>query len=199
MPGIGILKMVNTPASTDAITNRILPPFETILFKNEDRSAPAGLVYYIARQKNIDQNEAGELLVNFCNEWKDKIDEGGSLNLETVGSIVKNTDGVMIFEKEPSLTFLRPIDVNSIYQKTQPVEEHVVKEFLDPTAIIEVKEQEAIIVEKSYWGIWALILLAIGFVMLFYHYKAQKLTGSSIGNHYRIPMDSSGATYKLPK
>ena len=89
MPGIGVLQIIHTPSSTDAIANSILPPFEGIIFKNEDHSASPGLVKYIADKKNIEQSNAESLLNEFCKEWREKINAGEKLSFETVGSIQK--------------------------------------------------------------------------------------------------------------
>lgn len=199
LPGIGVFKMIGTRASTDTAGNRILPPFETIIFKNEDGSQSPGLVKYIAEQKHITENEANDLLNDFCNEWKDKIDEGERLNFETIGSIQKNAAGSIIFEKETAFAFLQPIPVDSVYQRTNSSEDPVINETPAAPVIIDEKEPQEVIVERSYWGLWALILLAIGLVMLFYHYKGWNLTGSSVGNQHHYTVDSAGATYHLPK
>lgn len=195
LTGIGILKIIHTPASTDANGNSILPPFEAIIFKNEDHSASPDLVRYIAAKKHITISEAEAQLDDFCKEWKEKINAGEKLHLETVGSIQKSADGVILFEKEKSLNFFQPVTVDKVYYRSeQPgpaTEEAVISE---PAAVTE-----DVVVERSYWGIWALILLAIGSVILFYHFKDHKLSGSNIGNQHKYIVDSPGATYQLSK
>ncbi len=193
LPGIGMLQIIHTPASTDAAANRILPPFEGIIFKSEDHSKSPGLVKYIADKKNIKPSEAEYLLNDFCKEWKEKINAGEKLSFETVGSIHKNADGIIVFEKENTLNFLKPISVEDAYHRTEePVainEEPIVPE------VFEEKEED-IVVERTYWGLWALILVAIGAVMLFYHFKDHKLTGTSIGNQNHYAVDSATATHR---
>ncbi|MDB5221684.1 MAG: hypothetical protein JWN83_351 [Chitinophagaceae bacterium] len=198
LPGIGILQVINTPASTDAATRRLLPPSEEIIFRKESHSKSPGLVKYIVGKKHIQQSEAEELLNDFCKEWKEKINAGEKLDLEGIGSIQKNTDGIISFEKENSFNFLQPIIVDNLYKS---VEEPLLID-KDPE-VNEYKEEEEVIVErgeKSYWGLWALILLAIGSVVIFYHFKDYKIiTGSSVGNQHKYIIDSAGATYQLPK
>jgi hypothetical protein len=200
LPGIGVLQIIHTPASTDAANNRVLPPFEEIIFKKENHSKSPGLVKYIADKKHIEQSEAEDILNNFCSEWKEKINAGGKLNFETVGSIQKNADGIISFvqrtpsgEREGSFNFLHPIAVNDPYRKA---EEHVSineEPVLSEANVVE----EEVVVERSYWGLWAMILLAIGSVMIFYHFKDHKLSGSTIGNQNHFAIDSATATYHL--
>ena len=195
MPGIGVLQIIHTPSSTDAATNRILPPFEGIIFKKEDHSTSPGLVKYIADKKNIEQSNAENLLNDFCKEWKEKISAGEKLSFETVGSIQKNADGATTFEKENQFNFLQPIPVTNTYHRTEIPEPKV-----EQASVPEVFEEadEDIVVERSYWGLWALILLAIGAVMIFYHFKDHRLSGSTIGNQHQYPVDSANATYTIP-
>ncbi|HEY8690400.1 MAG TPA: HU family DNA-binding protein [Chitinophagaceae bacterium] len=192
LPGIGMLQIIHTPASTDTTTSRILPPFEGIIFKREDYSKSPGLVKYIADKKHIEQSEAENLLNDFCKEWKEKINAGEKLSFKTVGSIQKNADGEIVFEKENTFNFLRPITIADAYHRTEKqatiTEDPIVPE------VFEEKEENTI-VERSYWGLWALILLAIGAVMLFYHFKDHKLTGTYIGNQNHYAVDSATATH----
>src|SRR5215210_2367210 len=119
LPGIGILKIIHTPASTDANSNRILPPFEGIIFKREDHPGSPGLVAYIAGKKHIAVGDAEVQLENFCKEWKEKINAGEKLHFETVGSIQNNADGVITFEKENSINFFQPLPVDNVYHKAE--------------------------------------------------------------------------------
>ena len=192
LPGLGILQIIHTPASTDAATSRILPPFEGIIFKSEGHSKSSGLIKYIAAKKQIELSEAENLLNDFCKEWKEKINGGEKLTFETVGSIQKNADGDIVFEKENIFNFLQPLSVENVYHKSEK-----------PLAIAQVptvpevfeEKEEDIIVERTYWGLWALILLAIGAVMLFYHFKDHKITGTTIGNQNHYAVDSATATH----
>lgn len=202
LPGIGILKIIHTPASTDANNNRILPPFEGIIFKKENHSKSPGLVKYIADKENIEVNEAQDQLYNFCNEWKEKINAGERLDLETVGSIQKNADGLISFERSSNFNFLLPVPVkNNFIAIEKPLATDKILRFQEAKELkAESKElKEDIIVERSYWGLWALILLAIGFVLIFYHFINHGLPGSGIGNQSTITVDSAAATYITPK
>lgn len=193
LPGIGVLQIIHTPASTDAVNRRILPPFEEVIFKKEDHSNSPGFVRYIAAKKNTGLAEADELLNIFCKECNEKINAGEKLTLETIGSIQKNADGIIIFERENNTNFLQPIPVDNVYQRTdQPVS--VEREpVLEETN--EYKEEQKFVIERSYWGLWALILFAIGAVFLFYNFKDHKLSGSSVGNQNHFVVDSAKATY----
>ena len=107
----------------------------------------------------------------------------------------KNADGATTFEKEYQFNFLQPITVTDIYHRIETSEPTV-----EQAAVPEVFEEadEDIVIERSYWGLWALILLAIGAVVIFYNFKDHKLSGSTIGNQHQYTADSAAATYTLP-
>lgn len=200
LPGIGVLKIIHTPASTDAANNKLLPPFEQVIFKRDSGTASAGLVNYIAAKKNIELPEAENLLNSFCNEWKEKINAGKKLTFETLGSLHKDAEGSIVFERERSYNFLQPVSIESSYQKVeQQQNENHLAVTEQPAIIEEGTYKEEVVVERSYWGLWALILLAIGLVMLFYHFKDHKLTGSSAGNQHKNTVDTATATYRISK
>ncbi len=97
LPGIGSFQIKNIPATFVDDTNQLLPPSEEIIFKNEILTESPGLVKYIADKKHIEQNEAEELLLDFCNEWKKKIRAGEKLNLPPLGSLQNNKDREILF------------------------------------------------------------------------------------------------------
>ncbi len=202
LPGIGVLQIIHTPAGSDHANSRLLPPFEEIIFKKESHTKSEKLVKYIADKKHIQQAEAENLLTNFCDEWNEKINAGGRLEFETVGSIQKDADNVTGFERESCYNFLQPIAVNKVY-KSEASHEQLKKDTETVTARHMASQEntfeEDVVIERSYWGFWALILFAIGSVMLFYYFKDHKLSGSSAGNQHIYTIDSATATYTVPK
>ena len=198
LPGIGILKIITTPASTDHENNNLLPPFQTIIFNNATQRNSPGLVKYISNNKHIQQSEAEDILDTFCNEWKEKINAGEKLNFETIGYIFRNTDGAISFQRENSNSYLKPIAIDNTYKREEKPLIHEEAQTVDEeTSIPETNViTEDVVVERSYWGLWALILIAIGSVMLFYHFKDHKLTGASMGNQHHYTVDTAIASYK---
>ena len=210
LPGIGDLRIIRTGVSTDAQNNLLLPPFEEIIFRAGADSASPGLVHYVAAKNNIAEEEADKRLQDFCSGWKEKIAAGEKLVFETIGSIHNNAEGNLVFERERSYQYLQPLAIHSPYHKENSVTTEAVNA---PVALDEVSlannnviesagEQgvqregvEDVIVERSYWGLWALILFATAAVMLFYHFKDHAFSSSSSGNQNHLTVDSARAAY----
>ena len=197
LSGIGMLRIISTPATSDTANNLLQPPFDGIIFTAGTDSFSTGLIDYIAKKNQISTKESEIELNEFCKEWKEKIKRGEILTLDIVGSIKKNDDGLMIFEKERSFNLLKPIPVNDLYQKNN--EPSPIAEEQTITDINEFEEKETVIVEKTNWAFWAIILLAVGFVFIFYHFKDHAFSGSTIGNQKKPIIDSAAAGYYIPK
>lgn len=197
LPGIGSLKIIHTPARTDHKNNLLLPPSDDIIFQPGSQTKSAGLIKYIADKTSTNENDAEDQLISFCNEWKTRINNGNTFHLDTIGFVKKNADGKLVFENEEGINFPEPIPVISTYQKSEELVRSEAEKYEPVTETAAPFEEH--IVERSYWGIWALILLAIGFVVLFYHFKDRKLNGSGIGNQHHYIIDSAKSTYTISK
>lgn len=195
LPGIGNLKIEHLTASADIVNKQILPPNEKIVFTEKDNIKPGGLIKYIAKKKNTDIDTAENLLKDFCREWKEKIDAGEELRLETIGSLKKNAGENIYFEEDKTFNFLKPISVESVYEKEEPatIAEPEKTEIAEGTY-----ENEAVIIERSGWGIWAIILIAIASVAIFYHFYNNKLVPSSLGNQNHFFIDSADSRSTIP-
>jgi len=192
LPEIGILKFTQLSAKVDPENNKIIPPSQKFSFKDNSTLKSPALVKYIAEKKNISFDEADEIYNQFCKEWKVKINSGEKLILETVGSIKKNIDGKLLFEKESGKSFLQPIQVDSIYKKDEYS--------LAVSAEADLKKNNAIsaINKKSYWQIWAAVLIVLASLLILWHFKDQKLSVSSTGNQQPLTIDSAKGTYQIP-
>lgn len=197
LPGIGVLKIIHTPASTDHAANLVLPPFETVVFSKEESNTNTGFTQYVSRRKQIPAAEAEDEITSFCNNWKERINAGESLVLDSIGSL-KNNEGNIFFQREKRFDFFQPVEIGVPYQR----EEEVIREpevtVARDSVLGKTEAGENYVVEKSYWGLWALILLAIGLMVLFYYYKDRAFTGASSGNQNKIQLDSAKGTYVKP-
>jgi hypothetical protein len=196
LPGIGSLLINKIPAQPDKEKNEILPPSEEIVFSEQSSSHSSGLIKYIAEKKSIDINEAQSLFINFCTEWKEKINAGETFTLPGVGSIKKSDNDKIYFEKENSFAFYQPVHVEKIYQ---PSSDKLEKNEEEESGLIQENNfEEEVVTGKRYWGWWAAILFVIALAAIVYQLKDKKLTGSSAGNQTHIVTDSAAATYTTP-
>jgi nucleoid DNA-binding protein len=191
LPGIGTLSIKNSPASFHAAGKQILPPENEIIFSEMYNSKPGGLINFIAVKKHISINEAENVLNDFSNSWKEKINHGESLALETIGS-VKKDNGKIFLEKESSYQFLKPIAVKEIYHAADKIsyeEKNIAGEAINEG---EIKPK------KSYWGIWAAALAVIAFAVIIFYFLNHDHNSSAAANQNKFEVDSAVATYSVP-
>lgn len=196
LDGIGSLQLKKIPSKFDSDTKEILPPAEEIILHNST-SDNAGFIKYIADKKNISFDEAKDIYSNFCKDWKEKIEAGEELMLEPFGAIQKSADGKIYFERKRLPNFYHTIPVEEIYQQATLISGK--EEDLNNDVISNNTVEDEVVVERSHWGWWAAILLAIAFAVIFFQLKDKRLSGSSAGNQKKIIADSATATYKVPR
>lgn len=196
LPGIGSFKINSIPAIADAANKQILPPNDEIFFTEKENVNFGGLAKYIAAKKNIDIKSAEEQLNDFCKEWNGKIKTGEELHFETIGTIKKNSEGNIYFEKAEKLNYLQPIQVENIYEKEEPL----TVEEPEETVVVEQEDYNngEIVTKRPSWGIWAVSLMVISFAVIFYHFYDHRLSSSSLGNQNKLLIDSASATYSVP-
>ncbi len=195
LPGIGTLQIKTIPAAIDNAANQITPPSEEIVFNEQSNSNATGLIKYIADKRNININEAENLLVNFCKEEKEKINNGERLTIKTIGTLQKNENGKIYFEREAGFNFYNPINIDKVYKPNINKEEKITETENDFPE--QNREENKVIIARSYWGWWAAILTAIAFAAIFFYSKDQNFSGSSAGNHQKLIIDSASATYNI--
>lgn len=195
LPGIGSLKVNHISASADVANKQILPPKDEIVFTEKENVTPGGLIKYIAKKKNIDVDTAENVLKDFCREWKEKINAGEELRLETIGSLKKNSGRNIYLEEDKNFNFLQPISVKKIYEKEEPV---TIAKPKETVTLEQTYENEEVIIKRLTWGIWAMILIAIASATICYHFYTYKLTPSSLGNQNHFTVDSADARHTIP-
>lgn len=193
LPGIGAMHVQYIPAEIEATSEQILPPSEKIIFEKSSNSKPTGLIKYISNKKNISIEDAEKQLNLFCKEWKEKINAGEKLYLQPLGYLQKDEQGNILFEEEREIIFYKPVLIKNDLIKKE--DDHISDE--EPVALNDDYNETAD--RRSYWGIWALILAAIGLTVLFFQFYNNKFSPSSTGNQNKISVDSAGTTYSIPK
>ena len=53
LSGIGMLRIISTPATSDTANNLLQPPFDGIIFTAGTNNTSTGLIDYIAKKKQI--------------------------------------------------------------------------------------------------------------------------------------------------
>ena len=195
LPEIGFFKFKHKPAEYDVVNKQLLPPSEEITYSEQAIFLSPGLVHYLAEKKGLPINEAEGLLYNFCREWRERLDTGEAFCFETIGCLQKNEHGIFSFEKDPIHNYFQPVPA-----------ERVLHEKVEHTVLVGDKETTSTVMSEYYkeetpavkrgWVVGAIILAAIGLMVLIYSFYIHK--GSGIGNRNHIKIKPASETYFKP-
>lgn len=191
---IGTILFTSKPAVLDIARKQILPPASEITFTEGATQSSPGLIKYVAQKKGYSADVAESILSGFCTEWKERLDAGEPFVFETFGSLQKNGAGSIFFKNDNGYEFLKPVIAERV------IHENAAHSVLVGDREIAFKmtpeyEIEEPLIKRSMWWIWAVVLAAIGLVVIIYHFSDQTFGSSSAGNQTNIVIDSVGKTY----
>jgi hypothetical protein len=183
IPGLGTLAINTLGAEADFTTKRIAAPKPVIQFENKETDA-AGLLNYIAASTKGNTYEVTEALDHFCDHLKNKMANLANAKLEGIGDFIADAHGNISFKQEELPTeFLQHVFAERVIH---PKSEHLIlvgdkettntlmAEFLNETPVA-----------KDRWWIWAIVLGAIGLLMLLIFFT--EINGASpFGNAIKI-------------
>ena len=194
LPHIGFFNTIIKPAVTDIVNKQILPPLEEIIFTEETILLTSDLVKDISFKKKITETDASLELNDFCKEWKEKIDNGERMCFEKFGYLKKNDLGNIIFFKEESYSYYKPVPA---YRVVHLNAGHgvLVGDKQTTSAAMNKYYDETPVVTKKGWRIWALVLFAIGLFILIYSFYNNKLSTSTAGNRSHFTIKAAEQTH----
>ncbi len=197
LPLIGTFTNVMSPAELDIVNKQIKPSAEEFFFEENTSYTDPHLIRYISYKKNVSLGEAESLLISFCQEWKYKIETGQKFCLKTIGCLEKNVSGSIDFIKENKSEYFIPAPAERVFRENA---EHTVLVGDKETTSVVMNEyyKEPIVTKKEPWIIWRLILAAIAFAVLLYHFYNHTSSSSAIGNQNHFYISSPSETYYIP-
>lgn len=180
LPGIGTFAVIKHAAVANS-TN-ITPPYSEITFKNKSGSASSGFIKYTAAKKNV--KEEAELIIKvFCDDWKQRIEQGEILKLDTIGSLQKDENNEIYFTREKRQHFLSPISATPlVFEENISASENFIE-----------AETSA---RQTYWGWAAMLLVLIALSTILFWAYSNKFSYSKFGNQQKFVIDSVNTTHR---
>ncbi len=106
VPEFGAFLAHTTSARIDSVSNTLHPPTKIISF-NEQLSKNDGLlVSHISKAKKLSYEDLLEEVVSTSKSWKERLQQGESIDLHGVGKLSMNTEQKIEFEPEEKLNYL---------------------------------------------------------------------------------------------
>jgi nucleoid DNA-binding protein len=127
VPGFGAFLAHGKSAEIDVTTNTLVPPSKTISFNAQLSKNDGLLVSHIAKEKKLGYEELLQEVEEVSRSWKNKLEQGESIELFGVGKLWYNREQRIQFQPENKTNFLTSSFGLSAFSAT-PIQREVLKE-----------------------------------------------------------------------
>ncbi len=127
VPGFGAFLAHGKSAEIDVTTNTLIPPSKTISFNAQLSKNDGLLVSHIAKEKKLGYEELLQEVEEVSRSWKNKLEQGESIELFGVGKLWYNREQRIQFQPENRTNFLTSSFGLSAFSAT-PIQREVLKE-----------------------------------------------------------------------
>lgn len=186
IPGMGTIFIERVPARSDFVNKQLLPPSYHFRFDKYFDSPDKDFFTYLALQNDMADYEA----IRWYNEWaydlRNKIRTDNPVSLDRVGVLRKDISGDILFEPERLTPSYH--DVVPAVRVIRSHAKHTVlvgdREMSNEQAAEYIGEETQ--VEKESWWIYALVLVTIALIVLFFHFYKNGFGANAVGNQQTI-------------
>lgn len=168
LKGIGRLYIARSNAVCDLSTKEILPPDYKIHFAESGHFNDDALVQYIASASATSVDRAGEVLKRWLNKVNDALNNEGTFDIPSAGSILRQQNGTTTFKGLNVANPYKPVRAERVIHAADS-HTMVVGDKISNTAEMNQVLQEPE-TKRSRYGIAALILLAAAALTITLYY-----------------------------
>jgi nucleoid DNA-binding protein len=196
LPLLGHFRIKSKPADFEKSNQRIFPPTDEILYSEFAAKLSGDLLTYISARESITVNEAEEKINNWCDYARKKIDLGGKIIFDSLGSLQKDAVGNVFFQRKKGFGFYEPVSAETIQKNGG----HTLVTGDTESSSVTSNEfyREEKIKKRTWWKIWAIVLTAISLIILVLHFYLYKFSETGIGSKASIPIQAPPASYRTP-
>lgn len=197
LPLLGHFRFKTKPADFEKPNNQIFPPTDEILYSEFAASLSVDLINYISQLQNITREEAERKINNWCNYAKQRLDLGEKIIFNSIGSLQKDAVGNIFFQRKKGFFFYEPVSAKRIIHKNA---EHsvLVGDTETTSGVMNEYYREEIIQKKTWWKIWAIVLLSISLLALIFYFYMFEFSETGIGNRASLPIQDPPVLHHTP-
>lgn len=198
LPLLGVFTIEQVPALLDIANKKLVPATGEIVFSESPNYVSEGFKNYVSNRYSVPLQDAEETINNWCLHAKVKLDTGGKIGFNSIGSLQKDPVGNIRFEKEKDINFYEPVIAERVIHKD--AEHAVLVGDKETTSGImnEFYRDDVLDEKKSSWKIWAVVLLAVSLLVLLFYFYNHSFSETGIANPSAFPLREPAATYYVP-
>lgn len=185
-PGLGTLYIERTPALSDFINRQIVPPSFHYRFDRYFDTPDKDFFFYLATRKEMAEFEAIKFYTEWVSELKSKLKSGEKIELKDIGFFTESASGDIEFEPYSAIPTgyslvkaERILRVDASHSMLVGEKETTTSEM---SRFLEDKKQ----VEKEVWYTYAIIIVAIALLVLFFKFYKDGFSLESTGNQQKV-------------
>ena len=189
IPEVGSIYIQNKAAITDFVNKQLFPASFSYRFDRYYDIPDAGLYDYLAAKKGISEEEAISWYKDYAENIRTKLKTDGYYAMEGIGVFKKDSTGDLVFEEQHKLLpVLPPVPAKRVIRKDA---KHAILVGDKEKTNVQMSEmlQEPEIpqpVKKDRWWIYAVILFAIGLLILLFHFYNTGFRWTGTGNQQKV-------------
>jgi len=196
---VGKFRIVTTTARVDVANKQIIPPALQIVFTSREEKISDGLVKYVSEKKKMPVAEALDDLKRWCSDAKNKLKKGDEILLEPLGVLKKGASGnEFIRSSDRTVSFFEPVVAERVIHENTAHAMLVGDKETTSSAMNDYYHEEETRPKSNTWKIIGIILLIIGFFLLFLHFYANPFSVKTIGNQQKVIPATAPKTYSTP-
>lgn len=172
IPTIGVFDIRRTPAAFDFSNQVFVAPSFQVGFTEAVAADDKKLYSFIAREQQVDEAKAAELVSRFTQQVKQQLDDSRKAELAGLGVLSKSLSGELRFEAVTLTNAYFP-DVRTGAGQRELQTIKAAEDVQEPnTQLLTIEQEDAEPVAKSTWWIYALVLALIAVAAIgFYYYQ----------------------------
>ena len=197
LPLLGHFRFKTKSADFEKPNNQIFPPTDEILYSEFAANLSVDLINYISQLQNITREEAERKINNWCNYAKQQLDQGEKITFDSIGSLQKDAVGNIFFQRKKGFIFYEPVSAKRLIHKNA---EHsvLVGDTETTSGVMNEYYREEIIQKKTWWKIWAIVLLSISLLVLIFYFYMFEFSETGIGNRASVPIQDPPVLHQTP-
>ena len=191
IPEVGCIYIQSKAAITDFVNKQLFPASFSYRFDRYYDIPDAALYDYLAAKKGISEEEAISLYKTYAENIRAKLKTDGYFAMEGIGVFKRDSAGDLVFEEQHRLLpVLAPVPAKRVIRKDA---KHAILVGDTEKTNVQMSEmlQEPEIsqpVKKDRWLIYAIILFAVGLLMLLFHFYNTGFRWTGAGNQQKVNM-----------
>lgn len=199
LPRLGYFRIKTKAAELDIVNKKIFPPTDEILYTEFADKLSGGLITYLSNQENISPSEAEEKINNWCGYAKERLQAGEKIIFNSIGSLQKDGAGNVFFQRKRNINFFDAVSAERVIHKDAQHSVLVGDRETTSGVMNEFYREEEVTEKKSWWRIWAIVLMSVSLLVLAFCYFTHKFSQAGIGNQSSVSSGEPPLLHYSPK